>query len=249
VLLDVMVPSIYLAGHRWVKAILLPSPEVARSLQPPRRLHRQEAVMLHTRSVTTILIAGLLAFGCAKRTLVQVPARVDLHELGTIGIVEFASGSEGKLAAFSTQRFIEALQESQPGVHVLELGKIPELPGGSVDHAAIRAIGEKYDVDALIVGNLKVEEVRPNVDVVSMVKSMSVSADVDAALTARLFETGRGATVWTRSTRATRTVAHVGMGGGKVVFDARDPKGAYGELVDCLVNEVTDDFRVSYVRQ
>jgi len=217
VLLDVMVPSIYLAGHRWVKAILLPSPEVARSLQPPRRLHRQEAVMLHTRSVTTILIAGLLAFGCAKRTLVQVPARVDLHELGTIGIVEFASGSEGKLAAFSTQRFIEALQESQPGVHVLELGKIPELPGGSVDHAAIRAIGEKYDVDA--------------------------------ALTARLFETGRGATVWTRSTRATRTVAHVGMGGGKVVFDARDPKGAYGELVDCLVNEVTDDFRVSYVRQ
>jgi hypothetical protein len=39
------------------------------------------------------------------------------------------------------------------------------------------------------------------------------------------------------------------MGGGKVVFDARDPDSAYGELVNALVNEITDDFRVSYVRQ
>jgi len=209
--------------------------------------------MLRTPSVTIVLVAGLLAIGCAKRALVQVPPRVDLHALGTIGIVEFASGAKGNLPAFATQRFVEALQESQPGVRVLELGRVSELtsaPGnGPVDHDAIQAIGEKYGVDALIVGDLLVENVRPNIDVYNMLTSMSVSADVDAALTARLLETGRGATVWTRATRATRTVAHVGVGGGSVRFDARDPENAYGELVDALVNDITDDFRVSYVRQ
>jgi hypothetical protein len=209
--------------------------------------------MLRTYKLTLVLVAGLLAIGCAKHVFVQVPPRVDLHALGTIGIVEFASSSKGKLPAFATQRFIEAVQESQPGVRVLELGRMTDLAGangsGSVDHAALQAIGEKYGVDALIVGDLLVEDVRPNVDVYNMLTSMSVSADVDAALTARLLETGRGATVWTRATRATRTVAQVGVGGGQVRFDARDPQHAYGELVDALVNDITHDFRVSYVRQ
>jgi hypothetical protein len=209
--------------------------------------------MLRTRSVTLVLFAGLLAFACAKRTLVEVPPRVDLHDVGTIGIVEFASGSKGNLSAFATQRFIEALQESQPGVTVLELGRVDELESatesGVIDHEVIKAIGEKYGVDALIVGSLLVENVRPNIDVYSVVKSMSVSADVDAALTARLLETGRGATVWTRASRASRTVAQVDLGGGQVFFDARDPEGAYGELVDCLVGDITQDFCVSYVRQ
>ena len=207
--------------------------------------------MLRRCFITLALALGLLTLACAKRTTVQVPPRVDLHALGTIGIVEFQSGAKGNLPAFATQRFIEALQESQPGIRVLELGHVDDLSkdNGSVDHATIKALGEKYDLDAVIVGDLAVKEVRPNVDVVSMIKSMSVSADVDAALTARLLETGRGATLWTRGSRCTRTVAHVGMGGGKVVFDARDPDSAYGELVNALVNEITDDFRVSYVKQ
>jgi len=202
-------------------------------------------------AISLVVAVGLLTIACAKRATVQVPPRVDLHALGTIGIVEFQSGAKGNLPAFATQRFIEALQESQPGVRVLELGHVDDLSkdNGSVDHATVKAIGEKYEIDALIVGDLLVKEVRPNVDVVSMIKTMSVSADVDAALTARLLETGRGATLWTRGSRCTRTVAHVGMGGGKVVFDARDPEGAYGELVDALIGQITDDFRVSYVKQ
>jgi hypothetical protein len=209
--------------------------------------------MLRTYPVTIVFLVGLLALGCAKSVYVQVPPRVDLHDLGTIGIVEFASTSKGNLPAFATQRFIEALQEAQPGVRVLELGKVdglaPATTSGPVDQAVLQSIGEKYGVDALIVGDLLVEDVRPNVDIHNLLTSMSVSADVDAALTARLLETGRGATVWTRATRATRTVAQVGMGAGQVRFDARDPKSAYGELVDALVDDITHDFRVSYVQQ
>ena len=209
--------------------------------------------MSRVRSLTLAAVGTLLVVGCGTTALVQVPPRVDLHAFETIGIVQFESGAKGNLAPFATQRFIEAMTQSQPGVRVLELGRSadlePPIGSGAVDHAAIQALGKKYAVDAIIVGDLAVKDVHPKIDVFNIVKSMSVTADVDAALTTRLLETSRGATLWTRSTSSTRTVAQVGVGSGQVAFDARDPESAYGELVDALVNDITDDFRVSYVRQ
>jgi hypothetical protein len=55
--------------------------------------------------------------------------------------------------------------------------------------------------------------------------------------------------VWTRSSNATRTVAQVGLSGKTVHFDAQHPEQAYGELVNALVNDITYDFRPSYVRE
>jgi hypothetical protein len=200
-----------------------------------------------------LAVLGLLCFACAKRSVVEVPPRVDLREFETIGIVEFESTAKGNLGAYSTQRFVEALTESQPGVRVLELGKASELEGaadgGRIDHGAARKIGEKYHVDALVIGQLLVKDVRPRVDITQMVKTMSVSADVDAALTARLLDTKQGATVWTRVTDASRTVAQVGVNGKAWRFDAQEPDKAYGELVNTLVNDITYDFRPSYVRE
>ena len=207
------------------------------------------------RRISTVVLAltGLLSFACAKRSVVEVPPRVDLHEFATIGIVEFESTAKGNLSAFATQRFIEMLQESQPGVRVLELGKASGLEGlddsGRIDYRAVKKIGDKYDVDALVIGDLLVKEVRPRVDILQAITTMSVAADVDAGLTARLLETDHGATVWTRSSNATRTVAQVGVSGKAVRFDAQHPEQAYGELVNALVNDITYDFRPSYVRE
>jgi hypothetical protein len=198
-------------------------------------------------------LAALLSYGCAHRATVEVPPRVDLREFETIGILEFESASKGNLAKFATQRFIESLQEAQPGVRVLELGKASDLEGldhqDPVDYRAIKKIGDKYHVDAVVFGDLSVTDVRPHVDIMHAITTMSVSADVDAGLTARVLETGHGATVWTRSSNATRTVAEVGLSGKMVRFDAEHPDQAYGELVNCLVNDITYDFRPSYVRQ
>jgi Mg2+ and Co2+ transporter CorA len=200
-----------------------------------------------------LALTGLLSFACAKRNVIEVPPRVDLHEFTTIGIVQFESTSKGNLSAFATQRFIESLQESQPGVRVLELGKASDIEGldssGRIDHRAVKKIGEKYGIDALVVGDLLVKDVRPRVDILQSITTMSVSADVDAGLIARLLETEQGATVWTRSTNATRTVAQVGLNGKSVMFDAKHPESAYGELVNALVYDITYDFRPSYVRE
>ena len=206
------------------------------------------------RTFTIVLaLAGLLALACAKRNVIEVPPRVDLREFGAIGIIQFESESKGNLPELATRRFIEALQESQPGVRVLELGPASEIEGlpdsGRIDHRAVKQIGGTYEVDAIVVGDLIVKDVHPRVDLMQTITTMSVSADVDAGLTARLLETGRGATVWTRSSSAMRTVAHVGMSGKTVRFDAQDPQQAYGELVDALVYDITYDFRPSYVRE
>lgn len=195
----------------------------------------------------------LLSLACAKRPMVEVPPRVDLYAFDMIGVVQFTTESKGSLASFATQRFVEALQESQPGVKVLELGTVDEvkstLKRNDTGFETVRAIGKHYGVGAVVVGILDVEEVKPRLDLQNMVKSGSVSADVKASLTTRIMETSHGATLWTRSSGITSTVAQVGITGGGVRFDAKDPEDAYGTMVDALVDDLTQDFRVSYVRQ
>jgi hypothetical protein len=198
--------------------------------------------------------AFLAVAGCSKRVLVEIPPRMDLLGYDVVGVTTFDSEAEGNLASFATQRFIQTLQESQPGVRVLELGSVPELArrngNNAVDIDAVRKVGERYGVDVLIVGALDVTDVRPKVDLNSVFTTMSASAIVDASPTTRLVETSRGATLWTKSTRGTRTVAHVGISrGGSVRFDAQDPEKAYGALVDALIQDVTRDFRVTYARR
>jgi hypothetical protein len=108
-------------------------------------------------STVVLALAGLLSFACAKRNVIEVPPRVDLHEFETIGIIQFESASKGNLSAFATQRFIEALQESQPGVRVLELCRASEIDWmtPAVDHRAVKKIGDKY-ASMPVVGDLLV---------------------------------------------------------------------------------------------
>lgn len=196
------------------------------------------------------ILTSVLAFGCAKRVTIEIPPQVDLQSYDAVGIVEFTSDAKGELPSLATQRFIEALQRSQPGVRVLELGNEEELKEAigcnKLDYSAMNAIREQFGVEAVILGKLDVTDVRPNINLQDMMSALSASAEVDASLTARLLEAPLGVTVWTMSSRRTKKVAHVGMSGGVVVFDAQDPDRAYGTLVEALVHDITRDFRVTY---
>ena len=59
------------------------------------------------------------------------------------------------------------MQRGQPGTPVVELGDqkrvLATLSRDALDVEAIRAIGEKYGVDALVVGVVQAEKVQPNV--------------------------------------------------------------------------------------
>lgn len=187
----------------------------------------------------------LLVSGCAQKVL--VPPRVDLDSYPTLGIVTFTSNARGNLEEHATRKFMQAVQTAQPGVRILELGGEERVLGAidrdELDFEAMRAIGEKWGVDAVFSGHLDVQDVKPNLDLNTLLKQMRFDAHVQAGLLTRLVETQSGATVWTRSASRRAPVAHVKVASsGPVDFGASDPEEAYGELVYALVNGVTDDF-------
>jgi hypothetical protein len=199
-----------------------------------------------------LLLIPLALSGCGPK--VMVPPLVDLAPYDIVGIIEFSCNYEGNLAPFATQKFMEQIQYAQPGVRILEIGsekRALEAVGHSqLNYEAVQAIGEEYSVDALIIGAMDIDDIKPSVDLSTILTSAEVRADVKASLTARLHETHSGATIWTNSAQRTETVAHVSiLSGGAVSFDASDPDNAYGRLVYNLVEVVTDDFRVHYRRQ
>ncbi len=199
--------------------------------------------------------AVLTLLGCSSSgsnsSKVLLPPRIDLRAYPLIGLIEFSSNSEGNLAQFCTQTFLQQVQSAQPGVRVLELGPEKRVLGSvqskELDLAAIEAIGRKYRVDAILVGRLDVTDVKPKVRLSRMLTSMSVEADVSAALSAKLLETATSATVWTRSADGKAPVAHLKLvSHGPIRFGASDPEDAYGALVHGLVNQVSYDFRPRY---
>ena len=192
-----------------------------------------------------------ILLGCASKVL--VPPRVDLGPYDTIGIIVFTSNATGNLEEFATQRFIETVQAAQPGVRILELGSEKRVLGAigheGLDFEAMRAIGQAWGVDAVFAGHLEVTDVKPDLQLATLVKSMSLSADVAALLRARLVETSSGATVWTSSASGQAPVAHVHIvSHGPVDFSATDPERAYGKLIYGLVRSVAVDFYARWQR-
>jgi len=79
--------------------------------------------------------------------------------------------------------------------------------------------------------NLEISDVRPTLQLSSLIKHIGVKAEVEAFMTAKLLETEHGATVWTGSDRDTETVAGITIfPGSRVFFDARDAEEAYGDF-------------------
>jgi hypothetical protein len=181
----------------------------------------------------------------------MVPPRVDLRAYDAVGIVELASNAKGNLHEFATQKLIGTITSAQPGARLLELGDearvLASIQRDELSFDAVQEIGQKYGVDALLVGRLDVTNVKPRLQLSNLLTSMSAQADVEAALSARLLETESGATVWTDSAQTGETVAHVSViPRGPSEFSASDPEEAYGRLVQVLVHRVSDDFQVRY---
>jgi len=200
-------------------------------------------------------VVGLFLVGCGggTRTVrVAVPPRVDLAPYPMVGLVTFTSNAKGDLDRLGTQKFLQALQEAQPNTRVVELGSeqqiLSSVNARAWDPATLRKVKETHGVDVLVMGRLDVEKVKPQLQLSTIVKSLSVRQDVNASLNTKLVETSSGATRWTDAAALTANVAHAKFNDrGQGHFGASDPEAAYGEMLKGLVWEVTDDFRTHYV--
>jgi hypothetical protein len=208
-------------------------------------------------------LVGLLGFALAllfssctvtqQAPPVMVPPQIDLRPHELIGLVQFDSSAKGELAPLATRRFTEAARRDQGLVRIVDLGTrdqaLQSVGRDRLDADAVIALGHKYSVKTIVTGELAVSKIRPDVSIDSLLRSGSVTAQVDATLEVRMYETDSGAALWNRSGRTTHSVGQVQIWGGKqFAFDARDPEVAYGGLVDELVSQVSRPFQVSWVR-
>jgi len=204
------------------------------------------------RQIALHLIGILMfaAFGCAKPK-VWVPPRIDLHQYGTLGLIEF--GSTSGYGPIVTQQFVASLHSAQAGVPVLELGPLAQVLASvgheALDPDAVRAIGARYRVDIVTAGDLDLDQPQPNFSIRSFTEA-NASAEILGTLNTRFLDARSGATIWSDQARGKRTVAHLNMAvGRRPQFGAVDPEGENAKLVTWLVSRVSGDFRGPWARQ
>jgi hypothetical protein len=209
------------------------------ALQPVRMQH-------------AIALCGVLVLSACSSKYAVVPARLDLAPYGRIAVVAFSTDQQNSgMSALATQRFAEALLQSQSGIELLELGAADSSLKGFLangDGAGLaQALGRDKDVPAVFVGQLKVSGVKPR-GKLSM-SGVNVRAAVSAELTVRLLSTKTGGTVWRSSSVANGTVGRLSMSGALPSIAMCDKEEAYGEVVGQLVSDVTRDLRPTWVKQ
>ncbi len=207
-------------------------------------------------AVIALFLLAMIA-GCASRQPVQkvrVPPRIDLKEHELIAVVQFDSSDRGELGPLTTRKFTELARRDQGMVRIVEF-ESKEDALRSVGHSAwntdaFKALGRKHGINTIIAGDLTISDIKPEFQVSAMLRSGEISARVDATLAVQMIETATGASIWSGSGKAAREVGHVSViGGTSFTFDADDPEQAYGDLVNALVEQVTRDFRATWVRR
>lgn len=207
--------------------------------------------------IAVVFVLLALAAACAARTRtvsVMVPPQIDLKAREVIGVIGFTAPSKGGLGPLVTRRFVESARRDQGLVRIVELGSVNDalrsVGRDRLDADALAAIGRAAGVKTILVGALTVSKVKPDVRLGVDLRSGSVSAEVDATLAVQMIEASSGASLWSRSAGARRSVGHVSLlGGGHFYLDADDPARAYGGLVDALVERVARPFHVSWERR
>lgn len=197
------------------------------------------------RWLLPVLFSAALALGCSTpKPKVLIPPRVDLGSFGNLALIEFSATGGERLGMIASREFLSAMQSAQPGTPVLELGDerraLGSFSGGALDPQALRALGERYHVDAIVVGQLEAHSVKPNVSFDSAVRWVTASAQLEGILNARIIDTHTGATLWSSGARATREIAHVDLSNGNVA--GTSPDDARQELIEALVGTTTSDF-------
>ena len=188
--------------------------------------------------------------GCGPK--VQVPPIIELNQFEGIGLLTFRANVKGKLRDFVTDEFYKFVAESQKGTRIILIGQekitLESLTSDLMNTKAVKDIGKKYRVEALITGNIELFPVYQSHSLIRKVSAMGVKADVIARLTVKLFETKNGSIIWVSTGEVRRLMENVSFFNGKMYFNATNLKSTYGDIVDSLLDKVARDFKATYRR-
>jgi hypothetical protein len=191
--------------------------------------------------------------GSQRVNTVLVSPRLDLRPYGRLGLVTFTvENAKGSLHQFATERFSEDMLAAQPGIEVLELGTqdslLQRVGEKELGITAAQEMGRQREIGAVFAGHLKVTNPTAGGGIAAL-STPRLDATIRLDLTVRLLSTRSGATLWRSSAWATQKVGHVALVGGQLNFSAKDPKAAYGPLVNTLIRIVTQDMRSTWQQQ
>lgn len=202
--------------------------------------------------VAAVAVLGV-AGGCASpKVRVDFPPKFDVGAYAAYGLVQFASSGPEDLRVMASQQFMQFLQGAKQGVIVVELGTeqavLASVGKTRLDLESIRAIGEKYKINALIVGGIDVAKEKVNVSLKDNLSGITAQSRVRVTMNAKIFETARGATAWTNSRFGTWTMSGASVDGTGVrsVSVVTDKETKYVSIVGELASAVTMDFRPTY---
>jgi hypothetical protein len=181
--------------------------------------------------------------------VVLIPPEFDLIPYQQVGLISFSiENAEGQLDEMATQRFLQEITRFQRGVQIIELGTLDEvlekIDKTTINQEAAKAIGEHFGVTAFFYGEINVSDVKPQIDLAGLIRSLRVRASFNISMTARFLSTDTGATQWTDSVHRREILAYMSLGKDQIpYFDVRDQEEAYRELTERLIHELTRDFR------
>jgi hypothetical protein len=200
-----------------------------------------------------LLAAGVALPACSAR-YAEVPPRLDLEPMGRIALVTFSTeGDKAALGPMATQRFAEAVLQSQTNIEIIELdpgddSTIANLAREGNRSALAAALGRDRDIPAVFLGQLVVSGTQARGRLKSPT-DIQVKAEVRAELAVQLVSTRTGGTVWRSSAAARGTVGAVSFDGGLPSVAARDADEAWGDVMRQLASDITRDLRPTYVKQ
>lgn len=195
-----------------------------------------------------ILVLVLFVFiSCGPSVL--VPPEIDLLPYERIGLISFSlENAEGQLGRLATQRFLQEITYHQRGVQIIELGTLDEVLGKinktTLDQDVAIAIGEHFGLSHFFHGKISISDVKPQMDISILIRSMRIRATFSVSMTARLLSTETGATLWTDSVYEKESLAYMSIGKDRVpYFDVRDQEETYRALIEGMIHDLTRDFR------
>jgi len=207
-------------------------------------------------AVFALLLSLAMLWGCSssRTVLVNVPPRMDLKSYGMLGIVEFASNANSAINARATREFLSHVHSAQPGTRIVELGSreaaLAAVGARQLDADALRRIGEKYGVEAIVLGEIAYSEPRTDVKITDLSKlEGGVRTEVRGDISAKLVETRTGASVWSSSAWARRQVGHVNVSADQGVSGTLRNSDPREEMLPALVSNLTQDLRPTSIRQ
>jgi hypothetical protein len=205
---------------------------------------RMTRLMSALLSVAVVL--GIAGCAGARYRTVTYPPRIDLTKHELIGVIEFLSPDEKDLASVVTARFTELARRDQGVVRMISLPSDGTRP----DPTRVRELAQELGLRTVLVGELRVSEVRPSVSISDSLSSGSLSAGVEATLAVEMIETETGASLWSATGRTRESLGDLRVHGVKSVdFGAVAPESAYAAMVDALVSQVTRDLQSTWERQ